>query len=553
MLRRCSLLFIALILLSPDARASRFATDQGDDFDSALNSMWQRFGLGADGKVIRFGNEPAFFEWMAKKVLWCDDEEYKKTFIEKVREFPLSANGYVWSWGNQHTWPTGDGSPHQENNAKYILAVYRIHAWTRDLTFLNAVDAAAVPNKADPEMKDVSQGMTVLEKARAAMKYQLETLQGAEGLLLMDNGLNTGKADGHPTHYWDNFPFGYRDAYCNIYFYASLDAMAALEDIAGATEEALRLRDIAKTCRDRYNQTFWNETKGRYIGCIGQDGIVRDYGFTFLNLEAICYGLADRNRVRKIYAWLDGERLVEGDTSQGADIYTFKIAPRATTRAVESNGPPFWWFSLNGAITPDKNAAFGEHLENGGAIFYTSYYDVLGRALFLGADNAWDRFGVIIDEFKKDGLDRDPANNAGMPWKLGIVGEFPESGLVPYGFLNAFMGIDADAEALVIEPRLPTNLSRATVDGLNYAGLTLQITVNDESRTDIEILSGARQSFKVKFRGLKPDRSYIVTAENMSIGTREDLEALRTDSNGEGIITLRQRPGIRVTIRPVES
>lgn len=550
--RAAVVVLLAIIFLASPALASRFETNLGDEFDNPLNEMWQRFGVCADGKVQRFGNEPAYFEWMAKKLLWCDDEEYKSEFIAKVREFPMLEDGYVWSWGTQHTWPTGDGSPHQENNAKYVLGVYRIYAWTRDLNFLNAVDATTVPNKADPALRDVSQGMTVLEKARSAMRYQLEILHGADGLLLMDNGLNTGKVDGHPSNYWDNFPFGYRDAYCNIYYYASLGAMAALEDIAGATMEANRLREIAQTCRDRYNQAFWNETKGRYIGCMGQDGLVRDYGFTFLNLEAIAYGLADRNKARRIYDWLDGGRLIEGDTSQGADIYTFRIAPRATTRAIESNGPPFWWFSLNGEITPDKNAAFGEHLENGGAIFYTSYYDIAGRALHLGSRSAFDRFKVILDEFKTDGLLRDPDNNAGAPWKIGVIGEFPESGLVPASFLQVFMGIDADAEALTIEPRLPSDIARATVNNLTYAGLLLKITINDEGRSDIEILSGNRPSYKIRFRGLKPDSTHIVQAENLASGVKEDLEPMQSDANGEGIITLRERSGFRVTVRPAE-
>ena len=37
---------------------------------------------------------------------------------------------------------------------------------------------------------------------------------------------------------------------------------------------------------------FWNEDRGRFVACIDIDGAAHDYGFTFLNLEAIYYGFA---------------------------------------------------------------------------------------------------------------------------------------------------------------------------------------------------------------------------------------------------------------------
>ena len=90
------------------------------------------------------------------------------------------------------------------------------------------------------------------------------------------------------------------------------------------------LRKIAEECASR-RAPLWRPERGRFVGWMDLAGA--GYGFTFVNLEAVPYGLATSEQARSILEWLDGKRIIQGDTSTGADIYRWRFAPRATTNA----------------------------------------------------------------------------------------------------------------------------------------------------------------------------------------------------------------------------
>ena len=58
------------------------------------------------------------------------------------------------------------------------------------------------------------------------------------------------------------------------------------------------LRAHAAAVRRTANRRFWSPKTGRFVGAIGRDGVARDYGFTFVNLDAIWYGLATPEHAR---------------------------------------------------------------------------------------------------------------------------------------------------------------------------------------------------------------------------------------------------------------
>lgn len=526
-----------------------FISDKSGYFNENLNNMWNMFGAVEDGTnaVYKFGNEPTYFDWVTTKIMWSNETQYKDDLKEKIKNIAMSSDGYVWSWSNQPRWPSGN-SYHFGNNVNYINAVYKVISWENSLDFLSEVDDNTAAEG------DASKGMTVGQKVDLAMKYVLEDLDGKNGLMIIKNDENNGKTGSHASNYWDNLLYGYKDGYTNIYFYKSLLSMNGIESMRGNDKEAKYYKQLAQKAKEKYNETFWDKEKGRYIANIDSAGVKRDFGFTFQNIEALANGLGDQGKANKIYSWLNGKRIIDGEKSTGSDIYdAFEVAPRSNTVPIESTGRPYWWNDCEGAISVEGNAKYGEHLENGGAIFYTSFYDVLARAKYLGANDAEKRFGSIIDEFSMDELRRDPVNSAGAPWVIGIINEFPESGLVPASYLYSFLGIDANKDGLQLYPNLPDDMNTAGVKDLAYNKTNYNINVTKGSdkkisKVEFETVNGSSlKALKCNIGNLSPNKHYTLTNYDISNNkiTNSDLITdedgtlkLSIDSSGNRKITL---------------
>ncbi|PRX63391.1 F5/8 type C domain-containing protein [Cohnella sp. SGD-V74] len=463
---------------------TRFHTSRGGAFDADWSNLYTVYGL-AQNELTPEGNRwlngpggilgigPTEWQlWSAQKLSWTKETKLKNELYQQMLDVPMDADGFVWAhtFGQKHL----DLSKHYSNNPLYIMGVHRLYMWTRDDAMLND----PLPPLPYGNAPAYPQGVTtLLEKTRKAMDFILTEQQGDQGLLVIGDPDNNGTANAHASNYWDNYPMGYKSAYENVLFYGAVQAMAELEDAVGSPVKAGQLRGLLPNIKEAFNETFWDDQTGRYIGSIDINGVERDYGFTFLNAMAVRYGLADGAQADSIYEWLDGERIIPGETSTGADIYDWVWAPRANTVAIESK-QPYWWYSYNGAISvaPGGSATYGNHLENGGAIFYTSYDDMMGRLKSGGgADSAFARMEQILAEFRLDELRRDPANNVGAPWTIGIVGEYPESGIVPLVMADGFLGITAKPDGLHIRPNLPTELDNAGLRDVVYAGQTYHI------------------------------------------------------------------------------
>ena len=287
-------------------------------------------------------------------------------------------------------------------------------------------------------------------------------------------------------------------------------------------------KELSIVLKSKFHKEFWDKTKGRFIGCIDRKGRKWDFGFTYLNLEAIAYGLATKKQSEDIFAWLDGKKIIASDKQEvngrmtgatGDEIYHLNWAPVSITRAIESikvDGK-YWWWHLNNKITvsgPKANAIYGEHLENGGAIFYVSYYDILARLKTMGANNAWTRFTGILDDFRKDRLNRKPKNFKGARWKWGIIGVFPESGLVPASMAISFMGLDASAESLIVNPKLPSSLPWLEIKQVSYRAGVYSIKATKKSITIRTVKAGAMSakfSIGSKMRQLLPAVGKAIT------------------------------------------
>lgn len=153
-------------------------------------------------------------------------------------------------------------------------------------------------------------------------------------------------------------------------------------------------------------------------------------------------------------------------------------------------------------------------MQNGGTIFYTSYYDLVGRT-YLSGDLAQERFGVIMDEFHIDSLRRDPRTKWGY-YLVSINGEFPESGLVPASFVTQTVGITPDVEGLRIQACLPSDMTYAGVRDYHYNGKVYHIEVNRSlSQPSMTEENGV---YIVK---IPADKAYFITRENEIVESAE--------------------------------
>jgi len=453
---------------------------------AAWNNLWLNFGVAGNEVHQKFDpwwetNRPLdggmvcipsceWLAWGALKLSWLDNPTLNKRLESYIAGNPVGPDGYVWAapGSEKHL----GHSRHNDYNSIYPMAVAHHYLMRRDPAFL--------------EMKDPTTGESVLSKARRAMDYQLDVLGGREGVITTKDPENDGTQTSKGSNYWDFWLSGYKDAFGTAFFYESLKIMAELESALGNESRAAELRALRPKVREAFNATFWDEKAGRYIGWIDANGKRQDFGFTCVNAMALAYGLADKERAERVLSWLDGERTVEGDDSTGKDIYGLGIAPRVNTVEARRGTPPpvnTWNGAVN--IEPGGNGEFGQQIQNGGAVFFTSYYDLHARQKSRGPEGIMNRWRGIEAEFSKDQLRRDPSNKFGFCEIVGITREFPESGLVPYFFIDGLMGMRPVTKGLRIAPQLPKDWPSATVRDFYFAGKNYTITADAKAKDPV--------------------------------------------------------------------
>lgn len=296
--------------------------------------------------------------------------------------------------------------------------------------------------------------------------------------------------------YWDVLPFGNLDTYTSYYLAYALRLMADIEEYIAATRPdgispkgksfPGTLRKEAACIASTLNGRMWNEENGRLWGAEDTDGNRWDYGFTFLNEEAIYYGVMTPEHSRRIMDWIAGRRIVKGDTSTGEDIYRWELAPRATTL----RNPVWYYWGWEPDVFP-----FGRQVQDGGAVFSQSFNDMMSRIMVYGPDDAWERFKGILKWYRKTReaggyrayYARQESGNSlqgsGTAGGIGIDLEFAETILVPYTMVEGFLGFKATPEGFTIKPNLPSDWESLTVRNLYFRGEPLTVTASRKGIT----------------------------------------------------------------------
>lgn len=391
---------------------------------------------------------------------------------------------------------TAYDSRHTINNPILILGSCHYFNWTRDIAFLREN----------------------INRMRIALKYQQTVMGGFEHNIIRvpwtghcggpgwttteDGGKIIHSGRGMGNNYWDLLPFGGDDFYATFQYYAATLALADIEaavrsrpewdiPLGALSMEPDFLRAHAAEVKRTANELFWNDENGRFYPSVTREGRTFDFGFTFVNLEAIWYGIAEPARADAVLSWLRGERIVEGDTATGEDIYHWRFGPRSTTRRnIE-------WYKF--VWTHPEHIPWGGQVQDGGAVLGFTFYDLWARLHHVGPDDAWERLRHILAwqrEVDAAGgyrayygeTDRGTTlQGGGTAGGLGIDFEFYESSMLPAIVPLGFMGIRPLPDGLHVSPKLPEACPEMTATDLLYAGVPLDITVrNDEINVHVK-------------------------------------------------------------------
>ena len=374
---------------------------------------------------------------------------------------------------------------HPINNPNFIRGVHDYFAWSRDLNFLRD-QIARVRTAMRFTMREFD------TRNRNCIYTTWPGHEGRSGVRRTANGKKQIVAgEGIGGNYWDLLPFGGEDALATIYYYDTTLKLADIEERIAAQPEwgiatgadafdPVDLRQHAQAVKAYGTKRFWNNATGRF-GTVDLDGGLHDYGWTFLNNEAVYYNFASPEQARSIREWISGRRTVEGDTAVGADIYHWRFGPRASTRR---NLDYYFWAWSNPESIP-----WGYQVQDGGAVLGFSYHDLMCRLKVDGPDDAWKRLQEILvwfDEVQADGgyrsyYGKDPARGSmqggNVPGGLGLDKEFFESILVPQVMLYGFLGFEPTPAGFKLHPRLPRAWPEATITRLHLHDMVMDLTV----------------------------------------------------------------------------
>jgi hypothetical protein len=384
-------------------------------------------------------------------------------------------------------------SRHPNTGSLFLHGASDTFLWTRDVEFLRGV--------IEPMRRSL--GFTLREFAvqeTGHVQVPWPGHEGTSGFTVGPDGRKTvhsGRGVGN--NYWDLLPFGGHDAFATLGLWVALGRYRAVEqgiddhpEWAIATDDRPlnpegieRLRDAIR--RD-FQTRFWNATTGRFVGWIDLEGHPYDHGFTFLNTEAVAAGIATDAQARSILDWLDGRRVVAGDTSQAADIYHWRFGPRSTTRR---NVETYMWVWHAPETIP-----WGGQVQDGGGVLGFSAFDLLARIRARSPDDAAARLDAILrwfDEVQGEGgyrayyakPGRGTLQGGGPAGGLGLDREFLESILVPQVMLEGFLGFEPGVDDFTVTPRLPASWPSLTVRGIHFHDRIVDVTAHRDGSVSV--------------------------------------------------------------------
>ena len=172
----------------------------------------------------------------------------------------------------------------------------------------------------------------------------------------------------------------------------------------------------------------------------------------------------------------------------------------------------------------------------------------MARTEYEGAQSTTDRLADIARVYEYNRLVSDLAGSGSTNWLEGLIGEFPESGLVPSTYIYSLVGVTAEYDGLHISPAFNDVYEYMGVREVKYNGLRYDIKVNRDASCVITATDGAvnmtLRYTPERFAGM----SFTVTV-TAADGTATSSTVTPVD--GVVILELNQENVASVTITPV--
>ena len=139
-----------------------------------------------------------------------------------------------------------------------------------------------------------------------------------------------------------------------------------------------------------------------------------------------------------------------------------------------------------------ESIAWGNPIQDGGAVLGFSFHDLMARLETRGADNAWQRLQAILNwygEVQAEGgyrayyakPGRGSLQGGGTPGGLGLDHEFMESVLVPQVMLYGFLGFEPQVAGFRIAPKLPEDWPSLEVTRIAWRDHVFDVKANREA------------------------------------------------------------------------
>ncbi len=384
-----------------------------------------------------------------------------------------------------------------------------------------------------------------LNRYRSAVLFLAENLADSDGLIDLSNfeghdgGIMTdGRNHTIASSYWDVISLSPKSVYAQALYYKCLEDLAYLESVVAengitVTPTAIRTFDnttvtydytaadlqtmaanVKTAVRQPVNTTaktgYFNESTGRFIEGFNRSGNMVDYGSVIFNNMVVSFGMATDAQAASVLSWINGTRTVAGDTVTGSGIYEYDFAPRTTT--VKNDRQYVADYS-----PAEANAPFGSSVQDGGAVLFTTYYDIMARMKYAGTQDAYERFSAVkdwyldvLEAYNNSDYDEEDFYRAyydalgitlqggGTSGALGIDREFVESAILCTVVPDAFFGLSGQqTDTLTVSPDLPEELDFWRMENLMFRQVKYDLEIG-QNYVILEEVSGNTYGLSLK-------------------------------------------------------